>query len=460
MHRQHHELDGSAYPRSVRSLGSLTRWGPDDREILRLALPALGALVAEPLYILADTAVVGHLGTPQLGGLALASSILLIGHSIFIFLAYGTTARVARLLGADEHRRAAHYAVQSVWLALSVGVILTVAGLAFGEELISILGGRGEVAANAEVYLRISLFGVPAMLASLAGVGYLRGLQDTRRPLLVAVVTACGNLALELVLIYGFDQGIGASALATVVAQWSGAAIYGVWIARSVRSLQVDLAPDWGAIAGAAGGGLDLALRTIALRGGLTVTLAVAARLGTDDLAAHQIAFEVWSLLALALDAVAIAAQAMIGHALGSGDAGRARQLGRRMIEWGLWCGIVLGAVVALLSGILPGVFTADGSVSSLASFLLLHVAISQPVAGVAFALDGVLIGAEDLRFLAGAMWIATLVLVAGGLLVLEVDAGIGWLWASIHLWMLTRAALLLVRFRSSAWAVTGLPLH
>ncbi|MEZ5247463.1 MAG: MATE family efflux transporter [Acidimicrobiales bacterium] len=432
------------------------RWTPTDREILRLAVPALGALIAEPLYILADTAVVGRIGTPQLGGLALASSLLLISHAVFIFLAYGTTSAVSRLLGAGEHRRAAHQAVQSLWLAAIVGCGLLVAGLVFGPTLIGLLGGEGEVATNAEVYLRISMFGVPAMLIGLAGVGYLRGLQDTTRPFYVALGSAVVNLVLELVLIYGFDQGIGASALSTVVAQWVAAAVFVVWIRTAVAAHHVTLRPDAGVIRELAGDGFHLFVRTAALRGSLTVTLAVAARIGDDDLAAHQIAFEIWNLLALTLDAIAIAAQAMIGRELGSGNAQRACALGRRMTQWGVVAGLVLGLVLLATSPLLPHIFTEDAAVLGLASFLLIHVAVSQPVAGVVFALDGVLIGAGDLRYLAWAMWAAAVVLIGGGLLVLQLDAGIGWLWVALHAWILTRAVTLLARFRGDAWMVTG----
>ena len=432
------------------------RWTPTDREILRLAVPALGALVAEPLYILADTAVVGRIGTPQLGGLALASSLLLIGHAVFIFLAYGTTSAVARLLGAGEHRRAAHQAVQSLWLAALVGVALVVVGLVFGPSLIGLLGGKGEVATNAEVYLRISMFGVPAMLISLAGVGYLRGLQDTARPFYVALGTALANLVLELILVFGFDQGIGASALSTVIAQWFAAIVFVRWIRAAVATHDVTLRPDAGVIRELAGDGFDLFVRTAALRGSLTVTLGIAARIGNDDLAAHQIAFEIWNLLALTLDAIAIAAQAIIGRELGAGNAARARALGRRMTQWGVVAGLVLGLVLLATSPLLPHVFTEDPAVLGLASFLLIHVAVSQPVAGVVFALDGVLIGAGDLRYLAWAMWAAAVVLVGGGLLVLELDAGIGWLWVALHGWIVTRAVTLLARFRGDAWMVTG----
>ncbi|MCY4424558.1 MAG: MATE family efflux transporter, partial [Acidimicrobiaceae bacterium] len=371
------------------------RWSRDDREIWRLAWPALSALVAEPLYVLADTAIVGRIGTPQLGGLALAASILLTAHAMFIFLAYGTTAAVARLLGAGEHRRAAHQAVQSLWLALAAGVVLAVAGLLLSSWLVNTLGGDDpEVLRNALVYLRISLLGLPAMLVVLAGVGYLRGVQDTKRPFAVALGSAVGNFVLEVVLVYGFDQGIGASALSTVIAQTAAAAAFVWWTRQAVARHGVGLRPDPAVIRRLAIAGWDLLIRTSALRVSLTITVAVAARIGTDDLAAHQIVFEVWTVLALVLDAVAIAGQALIGLALGAGRPDRARALGRRMIGWGLASGVMTGVVVLALSGVLPHVFTEDAAVVALAAFLLLHVGFSQPAAGVVFALDGVLIGA------------------------------------------------------------------
>ena len=224
--------------------GRLLRWTDTDREIARLAVPALGALIAEPLYILADTAVVGHLGTSQLGGLSLASQALLSVHALSIFLAYGTTAAVSRLLGAERRGEAAFQAIQSIWLALAIGIVGGVVLWAATDPILEVLGGEGDVLTNARVYLRVSLPGLPAMLTSLACVGYLRGLQDTVRPLIVAVVTAVGNLVLELVLIYGFDQGIGASALSTVVAQWVGALLYLHWVRRAVEEYDVALRPD------------------------------------------------------------------------------------------------------------------------------------------------------------------------------------------------------------------------
>ena len=433
------------------------RWSGDDQEIWRLAWPALGALVAEPLYVLADTAIVGRIGTPELGGLALAASILLTAHAMFIFLAYGTTAAVARLLGAGEHRRAAHQAVQSIWLAVLAGVVLAAIGFVLAPTLVDALGGDDpEVLRNALVYLRISLFGLPAMLVALAGVGYLRGVQDTKRPFAVALASAVANFVLEVVLVYGFGYGIGASALTTVLAQTGAAAIYIWWIRNAVAGHGVGLRPDPRVIKRLALVGLDLLVRTSALRASLTVTVAAAARIGTDDLAAHQIVFEIWTVLALILDAVAIAGQALIGQALGAGQAERARALGRRMIGWGLAAGVLTGTVVLATSPLLPKVFTEDAAVVALAGFLLLHVGFSQPAAGVVFALDGVLIGAGDLRFLAVSMVGAGVVLVGGGVAVLAVGAGIGWLWAALHAWMAVRLSMMLWRFTSTRWQVTG----
>ncbi|MEM8711476.1 MAG: MATE family efflux transporter [Planctomycetota bacterium] len=431
-------------------------WGARDREILALAVPALGALLAEPLYILADTAVVGHLGTPQLGGLSLASGVLLIALTVFVFLAYGTTSSVARLLGAGEERRAAHQAVQSLWLAVLLGV--TIAGVLYAirTPLIAALGGEGDVAVHANNYLRISLLGLPGMLVALAGVGYLRGLQDTKRPLYVALGTAALNLVLELVLIYGFRQGIGASALSTVIAQWIGAAAYIGWIARAVRRQGVGLTPDLSVIKSLAGAGLDLFHRNATMRLGLTTTLAVAARMGDDALAAHEIAFQVWTTLALFLDAVAIAAQAMIGNALGAGNVDDVRALSRRMMQWGWSTGAMAGVLMLAVSGVLPAVFTGDEAVRELAAVLLIYVAVFSPMNGAAFVLDGILIGAGDLRFLAVATAAASAVLTGGALLVGALGAGISWLWVSLGAWMAIRLVLLGLRFLGGAWIVTG----
>lgn len=429
---------------------------PYDREIARLAIPALGALIAEPLYTLADTAVVGHLGTPHLGGLAVASQVLLGALSLFIFLAYGTTAAVGRLIGAGDHHRAAQQAVQGLWLASAVGAVMAAAAYAFSDPLLRILGAEGEVLAQGRIYLRISLFGLPGMLITLAGVGYLRGLQDTLRPLKVAVATAVLNLVLELVLIYGFGFGIGASALSTVIAQWLAAGAYVWWIREAVKVHGVTMAPDRSIIAQLAVVGLDLFLRTAALRASFTMSVAVAARLGEIDLAAHEVIYQLMFFLALVLDAVAIAGQAMIGRLLGASELAQARAAGRRMIEWGLATGLAATAVLLVTRPWLPLVFSSDEAVLSLVGFLMLHLAFLQPVNGVVFALDGVLIGAGDMRFLAVAMAGAAAVFIPLALWVMAADAGIGWLWGAMWALMATRLVTLLWRFAGPRWLVPG----
>jgi putative MATE family efflux protein len=294
------------------------------------------------------------------------------------------------------------------------------------------------------------------MLLVLAGAGYLRGLQDTRTPLAVAAGTAAANLVLEVALIYGLGQGIGASALATVLAQTAGAAVYVRRVGWAARRFGTDLAPHPASLVALARVGRDLLVRTAALRAALVVATAVAARLGPVDVAAHQIAFEIWNVLALGLDAIAIAGQAMVGRALGAGDGAAARDAGRRMIEWGVALGVLVGVLVALLRTVLPHLFTDDAEVLALAGFLLLWVAALQPVNAVAFVLDGVLIGAGDMRFLAWAMIFAAAVFIPAALLVLALDAGIGWLWASLGLLMVTRSSTLLARFASGRWVVLG----
>ncbi len=408
--------------------------------------------------MLADTAVVGHLGTSQLGGLAVASTLLLTGYVIFNFLAYGTTASVARRVGAGDDAGAAHEGVQGMWLALGIGVALALVGLALAPQAVRIMGATGAVADNALVYLRISLAGVPALLLSLAGTGYLRGRQDTMTPLIVTAVAVSANLAIELVLIYGLGYGIGASALATVVAQVGAAGAYGWWVARDTARLGASWRPDAAAIRRLASVGRDLFVRTAALRLALTVATAVAARLGPVDLGAHQIAFELWSFLALVLDSLAIAGQAMVGRLLGAGDAAGARVAGRRMIEWGVVAGLVLGAAVLVARPVLPRLFSSDPDVVALSAFVLLFVAVLQPLNAVVFVLDGVLIGAADLRFLAWAMAGAAAAFAAAAGAVLALGGGIGWLWASLALLMATRAGALVARFVGDAWAVEGVP--
>lgn len=429
---------------------------PRDGEILRLALPAFGALVAEPVFLLTDTAIVGHLGTPQLAGLGVAGALLATTASICVFLAYGTTAAVARRLGAGDLRGAVEQGIDGMWLALGLGVLLAALGGVVAEPLVHSFGTSAAATPHALTYLRLSLVGVPAMLVVLAATGVLRGLQDTRTPLVVAVVGAAANIVLNVVLVYGLGLGIAGSAIGTVITQVASAAAFAVVVVRGARRYDASVRPDWRGIRAAGSAGLPLVARTVTLRAALLLMTYVATAQGTVSVAAHQVAFTIWTLLSLALDAVAIAGQAIVGRYLGAGDVAGARSATRRMIEWGVAGGVVLGLLVVVLrAGYVP-LFTPDEAVRNLLATVLVVAAVSQPVAGVVFALDGVLIGAGDARYLAWA-GVATLAVFAPlALAVLAADGGLVALWWTFTGFMLARLVTLVWRERSDAWLVTG----
>jgi putative MATE family efflux protein len=426
------------------------------RQILALAVPAFLALVAEPLFLLGDSAIIGHLGTDQLAGLGVASAALLTAANLYVFLAYGTTALVARRLGAGQDSAADGAGVDGIWLSLLLGAVTTVVVAIFAGPICDVFGASAAVADEATTYLRISAFGIPGMLAVLAATGVLRGFQDTRTPLAVALGTSALNLVLEVVLIYRFGFGLGASALATVVAQWLGAFVYVLRIVRAVRRHGVRIGPRSTAMRALLLVGVHLLVRTAALRGSLLLGTAAAARLGRDELAAYQVGFEVWSFLALALDALAIAAQALVGRALGAGDAGEARAVGRRVNQWGVLTGAVLGLLVLALRGPLAALFSGDAAVVELAAWSLVWVAATQPVNGWVFALDGILIGAGDQRYLAWAMTAAFVAFAPIAWWVASSRPGLGWLWAALIWLMIGRLVALQVRFRGGRWAVVG----
>jgi putative MATE family efflux protein len=432
---------------------------PYDAEIVRLALPAFGALVAEPLFLLGDAAIVGRLGTEPLAGLGVAGTALATLVSVCVFLAYGTTAAVARRLGAGDLAGALHAGVDGLWLAVALAAALVVVGLPAAPTLVDALGASAAVAPYAITYLRIALLGVPAMLLVLAGTGLLRGLQDTRTPLVVAVAVSLLNLALNVLLVLGLGWGIAGSAWGTTVTQYAAATAYLVVVGRGVRAHGVALRPDPLGVRAAATAGAHLVVRTLSLRAVLLLATAVAARLGDPEVAAHQVVFGVWSLLALALDAVAIAGQAIIGRTLGAGDVPATRAVSGRMLQWGVVGvvgGVALGAAVLAVHAVLPGLFTADPRVRTLIAAALVVVAALQPVAGVVFVLDGVLIGAGEGPYLAAAGVGTLLVFAPAAALVLVFDAGLVGLWLALGMFMLTRLVLLSTRVHGDRWVVTG----
>jgi putative MATE family efflux protein len=430
---------------------------PHDREILRLAVPAFGALAAEPLYILVDTAIVGHLGTNPLAGLAVSGTVLTATFAIFNFLAYSTTGAVARQLGAGNRRAAAEVGVDGLWLAAGLGLVLTVLGLALAPVIVDAMGASHRVHPFAETYLLISILGAPALLITLAGAGYMRGLQDTRTTLVIALASNAANVLIEVLFVYGFDLGIAGSAWGTVLAQYGAALAYVAITARTVRLEHASVRPQAAGIRAAASVGGRLVVRTGSLLAAFLAATAIASRIGDDDVAAHQIAYQMFLFLALSLDALAIAGQAMVGRFLGAGDAHEARVASHRMIEWGVAVGVVFGVLLLLLRPVIVPLFTPDADVQDLALQLLVIVALMQPLNAVVFVLDGILIGAGDVTYLALAMLVATVsVFAPAAAAVLAFDGGLLWLWGALVLWMGARGVGMGARFVGSRWQVTG----
>ena len=374
---------------------------PVDREILRLAVPALGALVAEPIFLLADSAMVGHLGVAPLAGLGIASAVLQTIVGLMVFLAYSTTPAVARRLGAGDERGAVAAGVDGCWLALVLGVVLAGAGWAASPFLVSLFGASSEVSEQATQYLSLSMLGLPAMLLVYAATGLLRGLQDTRTPLAVAVAGFAANIVLNYLFIYVAGLGIRGSALGTVAAQWAMVLVYAIIVARHARRVGASLLPHHTGIGRTARAGGWLFLRTASLRAAMLLAVFAATRLGPDELAAFQVTMTVFATLAFALDALAIAAQALIGKGLGAGDLENVRAVLRRCVQWGIGAGAVLGLATIALSPLAAGVFTSDPSVAALLPLSLAIVGAGAPLGGYVFVLDGVLIGAGDARYLA-----------------------------------------------------------
>jgi putative MATE family efflux protein len=430
------------------------RRSPHDREILRFALPALGALAAEPLYVLADTAIVGHLGRPQIAALGLAGTVLAGSFTIFNFLTYGTTAVVARASGAGQQDRAARLAAQALWVSLGIGIALLVVSEVVATPLLQALGGHGRSGHYALVYFRIAALGLPAALIALAGQGYLRGVSNLRRPLEIVVASNVVNLVLEVVFVYVFHWGIAGSAAGTAIAQAGMGVAFVIELLRppaeSRRPRLVEMRPMIRV-------GGQIFVRTTALFASFLIAASVLARIGDAQLGAHQIAFQLYTFLALVLDAVAIAGQVIVGRMLGSGDAAAARAAATRMIWWSVGVGALFAAVLLPLANWVPRVFTDDPEVIHQAKLIWPLFALMQPLAGAVFALDGILIGASDTAYLMWSMLAAScLVYIPIALLSLELGWGIIGVWAGLVGLIVARLTFLGARFAGQRWAVVG----
>jgi putative MATE family efflux protein len=428
------------------------------REILRLAAPALPVLAAEPLYLLVDTAVVGRLGALSLAGLAVAGVVFAQVTSQLNFLSYGTTARVARLHGAHRRSDALDEGVQATWLAIGVGLLVLVLGQLLAGPVCRALGDDPRIAAAAEGWLRVALFGAPLVLVTLAGNGWMRGVQNTRAPL---VFVLAGNGLSALVcpaLVHGVGDwaglGLVGSAVANLIGQTLGAVLF---LGALVRAGAAGYRPRPAVLRAQLTVGRDLMARSLAFQACFLSAAAVATRFGAEAAAAHQIVLQLWNFMALVLDAVAIAAQSLVGAALGAGGAARARALADQVTRYGLVLGIGFGAVFAALIGVLPPVFSPDPTVLAAVVVPWWFFVALQPIAGVVFAIDGVLLGAGDAAYL---RTITLLAAVLGFLPLVWASLAFGWglagIWTGLAAFMLVRLVAVVGRVRSGRWAVTG----
>ncbi len=429
------------------------RRSPHDREILRLAVLALGALAAQPTFVLVDTAIVGHLGTPQLAALGVAGLVLGGAFAMFNFLAYGTTSQVTRAAGAGARETADRLGAQAFWLSFALGTTLAVAlGLA-AEPIVELMGADGRTAEYAVQYLQIAVIGLPFSFLVLGGQGYFRGISDLRTPLLIEVAANGVNIVLVTLFVYGFGWGIQGSAAGTAIAQAAMGLAFLAWMLHVTHGrfgFRLEL------LRRLLGVGRHLVVRTTSLYASFLVAGAVATRFGDASIGAHQVAIQLWFFLALLLDSVAIAGQVIVGRMLGAGNADGAFAASARMIVLTVYLGFGFGALMLALEDVLPRIFTSDPAVLEQAHELWPIFALMQPLNGAVFALDGILIGAGDARYLAWSMLAAMGAAVAVALVALHEDWGIIGVWSALLVLICVRLATLGVRFTRKRWLVTG----
>lgn len=424
------------------------------RRIMALTGPALGVLAAEPLYLLVDTAVVGHLGATALGALALGAGVLSLMVGPASFLEYGTTGRAARLHGAGRRSAAVVEGVQATWLALAAGLLLLVIGELCARPLVDLLAGGTDAVRPGEVsWLRVALLGLPGVLVTLAGNGWMRGVQDTRRPLVIVLGANLLSAVLSPLLVYPAGLGLLGSAIANVVAQ----AVAMVLFLRALGTEGVPLRPRSIVIRGQLVIGRDLVVRTAVFQLTFLAATAVAARMGAAQVAAHQIAMQLWTFLALVLDAYAVAAQALVGAALGAGRGPQARVVAWRVTRLGTATGAMIAVLLLVGWYAVPALFTGDVAVQAQAHVVWPWFAVMQPAAGAVFALDGVLIGAGDVGFLRTVTAVAGL---GGYLPLIVLTARFGWglggIWAGLTLFVVIRLAGMVWRVHGDRWSPAG----
>ncbi|MCL2781700.1 MAG: MATE family efflux transporter [Actinomycetia bacterium] len=426
------------------------------RRLLALTVSAFAVLAAEPSYLLIDTAVVGHLGARQLAGLGVAGALMSLLTIVGTFVEYGTTARAARWFGAGRTDAAVAEGVQATWLAVGIGVAVVALGELFAAPLTSLLAGDAATARAAESWFRIAVIGLPGVLVVLAGNGWMRGLQRTREPVRIVLVANALSAAASPLLVYPAGLGLEGSAVANVGAQIVGSALFLGALRRAART-RCGLRPDRAIIRAQVVLGRDLIVREAAFQVAFLTAAGAASRMGAAQVAAHQIGMQLWTFMALLLDSVAIAAQSLVGAALGGSDAGAARLVAWRVARWGLVAGVGFAALLAAGWLVVPRLFSSSPDVVAQASVLWPWFVGMMPAAGVVFALDGVLIGAGDVAFMRTITIVGALLAFAPlNLAALHWHWGLGGVWAGMTAFILVRLVGMVARTRGERWVVLG----
>lgn len=419
------------------------------RRVLGLAFPAMVVLAAEPLYLVVDTALVGHLGAGQLAALAIGAIVLAQVSGQFNFLAYGTTGRAARMYGRRDRAGAVREGVNASVLAVILGVVLIGVVELFAYPIARLLGGNNSVAvAEAVGWMRIAILGAPGILLALAGNGWMRGVQQTRKPTIYVVIAFGISLVLSPIFIYGVGWGLRGSAIANVIAQLIGGTLFVSALLREGLTLR----PTWTIMKAQLRTGRDLVIRTVALQGAFAAAAAFAARMSAETLGAHQIGLQVWMLCALVLDSVAIAAQSLVGQSLGAGTSVDAHRVAAIISRLGFFAGIILAVFLLLIKPFAPHIFTSDPQVLAQASVMWWWLAGMQPFAGYVFAQDGILMGASDVGVLRTFTIIASLVYIPIAFVALAQGWGIGGIWFGLSMFIAVRLVLGWWRVRSGRW--------
>jgi len=434
---------------NVSALVRLSLTSPHDRDILDLAVPALAGLAAGPLVSLVDTAFVGQLGAVPLGALGVNTSIFSMTFVIFNFLAYGTTPRVGRAVGNDDWDEAGRVVMRALTLAVGAGIVALIALQALARPILSLMGASEELMAPALAYLRIRALAGPAVLLITASHGAFRGYQDTRTPMIVTLGFNVVNGGLDPLFIFVFDWGLAGAAAATAIGQWVGALTF-LFLLLKARREELGIKVHWPELATLVPFlkvGRDLFLRTASLVGTMTLATAIAARVGVTAVAAHQVAAQLWTFLALLVDALAVAAQALVSKHLGGDDPETARRVSNRLLQWGLAVGVVLGLGFWALRPVLPGFFTNDPDTIQALRDVYLFVVILQPLNGLVFVWDGIYMGAEEFPYLAKAMIGTALTAAVVLLLVNPMGWGLTGVWWGITVLMAGRLLTLAIPY-------------